>query len=132
GAFPSKGEAGTLPPGDTTGLVSAISPAKERRQRYLLDLMWASLDGDYEFSDFELSLLRSPKSDTTVPSSMAEPTPVAESAPAASSSVVGSDAGHRICHCGAFVYGGAYAGRRICPCGFFVSGGSDAGHRICR
>ncbi|EJK49592.1 hypothetical protein THAOC_31517, partial [Thalassiosira oceanica] len=88
GAFPSKGEAGTLPPGDTTGLVSAISPAKERRQRYLLDLMWASLDGDYEFSDFELSLLRSPKSDTTVPSSMAEPTPVAESAPAASSSVV--------------------------------------------
>mmetsp|Transcript_26415 Transcript_26415/g.60351 ORF Transcript_26415/g.60351 Transcript_26415/m.60351 type:complete len:699 (+) Transcript_26415:147-2243(+) len=88
GALPSKGEAGTLPPGDTTGLVSAISPAKERRQRYLLDLMWASLDGDYEFSDFELSLLRSPKSDTTVPSSMAEPTPVAESAPAASSSVV--------------------------------------------
>ncbi|EJK50481.1 hypothetical protein THAOC_30521, partial [Thalassiosira oceanica] len=83
-----KGEAGTLPPGDTTGLVSTISPADERRQRYLLDLMWASLDGDYEFSDFELSLLWTPKSDTTVPSSMAEPTPVAESAPAASSSVV--------------------------------------------
>mmetsp|Transcript_26411 Transcript_26411/g.60338 ORF Transcript_26411/g.60338 Transcript_26411/m.60338 type:complete len:684 (+) Transcript_26411:147-2198(+) len=95
GALPSKGEAGTLPSGDSTGLVSTISPAEERRQQYLLDLAWASLGGDYWESlddDFDidstLALARTPPSETMVPSSMAEPTPVAESAPAASSSVV--------------------------------------------
>mmetsp|Transcript_26413 Transcript_26413/g.60341 ORF Transcript_26413/g.60341 Transcript_26413/m.60341 type:complete len:707 (+) Transcript_26413:147-2267(+) len=87
GALPSKGEAGTLPSGDSTGLVSTISPAEERRRQYLTDIAWASLDPHYDF-DLDLALALAPKSETTVPSSMAEPTPVAESAPAASSSVV--------------------------------------------
>ncbi|EJK73221.1 hypothetical protein THAOC_05166 [Thalassiosira oceanica] len=71
GALPSKGEAGTLPSGDTTGLTAIIE----------------SLDDDFDI-DSTLALARTPPSETMVPSSMAEPTPVAESAPAASSSMV--------------------------------------------